>query len=153
MDENNQMKNLTKELFSKMGFEASSIDVLENKDLKGSNVVSVKVESPGLLIGEKGANLVYIEHILRLLMLKKLQNTPRFILDINNYRKDRESYLRELAQEMAKKTLLTKEPITLFPMSAYERRIIHLELSGRPDVLTESSGEKNERSVVIRPHT
>ena len=74
------MKNVTKELFSKMGFELSSIDVLENDDVKSSNMITVKIDSPGLLIGEKGVNLTYIEHVLRLLMSKKLEKIQNFLL-------------------------------------------------------------------------
>ncbi len=151
MEQADLMKNLTKELFSKMGFEPSQIDILEGDSVKSSNMISVKIENPGLLIGEKGANLTYIEHILRLLISKKIENAPRFVLDINNYKKDREEYLKELARETAKKVAATKQPVSLFPMSAFERRIIHMELSNRPDIITESSGQKEERSVFIKP--
>jgi len=57
----------------------------------------------------------------------------------------------ELAKAAARKSLAEKKEISLPPMNAYERRIVHLELSSRPDIKTESIGEGRERYIVIRP--
>ena len=71
--------------------------------------------------------------------------------DVNNYRKDRERLIVELAKAAARKVLLTKNDVTLPAMNAYERRLVHTELAIRPDVKTESVGEKKERCVVVKP--
>lgn len=74
---------------------------------------------------------------------------PMFI-DVNNYRKEREKLLSDLARAAARKVVATKEPVSLPAMNSYERRLIHMELAGRPDVLTESQGGGRERFVTIR---
>ncbi|MDO8601688.1 MAG: R3H domain-containing nucleic acid-binding protein, partial [bacterium] len=74
-----------------------------------------------------------------------------YFVDINNYRKEREKLIGDLAKAAAQKAVTTKTEVRLPAMNAYERRIVHTELSMRPDIKTESAGEGEERSVVIKP--
>jgi len=90
-----------------------------------------------------------LEHVLRLVARKNEMES--LFVDINNYRKEREGIIVELAKAAARKSLMNKEAVELPPMNAYERRLVHLELSTRPDVKTESVGEGKERRVVIKP--
>ncbi len=90
-----------------------------------------------------------IDRIARL-MAKKLDNAP-VIIDVNHYRKQREELIIKLARAAATKAGVTKESIPLPVMNAYERLLVHTELSIRPDVDTESSGEGVNRHVVVRP--
>lgn len=89
------------------------------------------------------------EHITRLMAQK--ESLVNVFVDINNYRKEREGLIINLANASARKALLNKEEIKLPPMNAYERRLVHVELSVRPDVKTESVGEGKERYVIVRP--
>jgi len=73
------------------------------------------------------------------------------MLDVNNYRRQREDLIVELAKAAARKVAATQTEISLPPMNAYERRLIHAELAERPDLKTESKGEGKERAVVIKP--
>lgn len=91
-----------------------------------------------------------LDHLVRLMNKKSDESTVYFI-DINNYRKEREGLILELARGAARKAATTKEEIALPAMNAYERRLIHLELAGRVDVKTESIGEGKGRCVVVRP--
>jgi spoIIIJ-associated protein len=72
-------------------------------------------------------------------------------LDIDDYKKKKIEYLKYLAKDLADQVSLTKEEKVLLPMSSYERRIIHSELSQRIDVTTESRGDGFERHIVIKP--
>jgi len=72
-------------------------------------------------------------------------------LDINEYKKKKIEYLKSLAKDLADEVVFTKEEKVLFPMPAYERRIIHTELSQRADIITESRGEGYDRHVIIKP--
>ena len=74
-----------------------------------------------------------------------------FNLDINDYKKKKVEYLKDLAKDLADQVSLNKEEKVLLPMSSYERRIIHAELSKRTDVLTESQGDSFDRHIVIKP--
>lgn len=112
--------------------------------------VSIVAEEPQLLIGEKGQTLFEIQHILRMILKKHLPEETRLNLDVNDYRKNKEVYLRELARETADEVSLTKKEKELQPMPAVERRIIHMELAERTDIASDSVGEGVDRRVVIR---
>jgi len=90
----------------------------------------------------------HIKHLLDLIARKNGDYT-RYYVDINNYRKERERLITELAKAAAKKSLLEKKAIDLPAMNSYERRLVHMELSMRPDVKTESAGEGRERHVTV----
>ncbi len=108
-------------------------------------------ENPNLLIGQRGSNLSALQHLLRLIVRRKLDQVANFILDVNKYRENRVNYLQKLAAISAKQVTKTKQPLILEAMPAYERRIIHLALAGSEEVVTESEGEQEERRVVIKP--
>ncbi len=82
-------------------------------------------------------------------LVAKKQGLDPVVIDINNYRRERENLIIELARAAARQAVATKSPVHLPAMNAYERRLIHAELSTRPDVKTESIGEGKERKVVI----
>lgn len=85
------------------------------------------------------------------LLAKKHGLEDNLFVDINNYRKERENLIVELAKAAARKAMTTKAEVKLPAMNAYERRLIHMELSTRPDVKSESIGEGKERYVVVKP--
>lgn len=89
------------------------------------------------------------ENILRLAAFKDKQEM--IFVDVNNYRKERERLIIEIAKAAARKTLLSKAEVSLPAMNAYERRLVHTELSTRPDVKTESVGFGVNRYVVVKP--
>ncbi len=84
-------------------------------------------------------------------LVAKKQNLESVFVDVNGYRKKRENLIIELARAAARKVLTTKIEMELPAMNAYERRLIHTELSSRPDVKTESVGEKKERRIIVKP--
>lgn len=85
------------------------------------------------------------------LLAKKHGIVENLFVDINNYRKERENLIVELAKAAARKVLITKAEVKLPAMNSYERRLIHMELATRPDVKSESAGEGKERFVVVKP--
>lgn len=146
-----KMKKETEEFFRKTTFEVE-VDFLPQKDQ--TLPVNLKTEEPQILIGEGGETLMEIQHLLKAILRKKIERGERFYLDIdiNDYKKKKTTYLKEMAKESAEEVVLTKKEKILPPMSAYERRIIHMELADNPNIVTESTGEEPERSVAIRPH-
>ena len=112
--------------------------------------VSIVVQEPKMLIGEKGQTLFELQHILKLMLRKKIAEPFYLALDINEYKKNKEEYLGDLAQTTADEVALLKKPKELPPMAASERRVIHMALAGRTDVTSESLGDGNDRRVVIK---
>ena len=90
------------------------------------------------------------EHVLNLI-LRKYEDSRRFIIDINNRRREREKLIKELAKTAAHKVSLTKTEVALPEMNAFERRLVHIELAGRPDLKTESINEGRDRHIIIKP--
>jgi len=90
-----------------------------------------------------------LNHLFQLISQRR--GTEAIYLDINNYRKEREKLITELAKAAARKVVATKKEIALPAMNSYERRIVHMELAAHPEVKTESQGTGKERSVTIRP--
>lgn len=114
--------------------------------------VDLRVKEPQVLIGEKGQTLFDIQHLLSAILRRKIEDKFFLDLDINDYKKKKIEYLKELARSMADEVALTRKEKTLPPMPAYERRIIHMELAGRGNIATESIGEEPERRLIIKPY-
>ena len=112
--------------------------------------VSIVVEAPQMLIGEKGQTLFELQHILKLMLRKKIAAPFYLALDVNEYKKNKEEYLRNLAQTAADEVVLLKKPKELPPMPSSERRVIHLALANRTDVVSESLGDGLDRRVVVK---
>lgn len=149
-DNSNEMKKEIQEFFDKMTF-AAEIQSLSKKDQTLS--VNIKVEEPQILIGERGETLLEIQHLLKIILKRKTRmEEPLFLdLDINDYKKKKTVFLKEMAKGLAEEVVLTKKEKILPSMPAYERRIIHMELADNPNITTESIGEEPERKIVIKP--
>ncbi|GAB4508953.1 MAG: hypothetical protein OHK0046_02980 [Anaerolineae bacterium] len=104
-----------------------------------------------LLIGRRGETLSSLQYITRLIASRRLQRRANIIVDAGGYKSRRSKRLRELAVRMADQAVAQARPVSLEPMPPNERRIIHLELRGRKDVETQSTGEGNARKVTIIP--
>jgi len=145
-----KIKKITEEFFRKTTFEVE-IELLPQKEL--TLPINLKTAEPKILIGERGQTLAEIQHLLKIIIKKKITEPSFYIdLDINDYKKKKIDYLKELARSTADEVSLTKKEKELSPMPSYERRVIHLELAERNDVTTESLGQEPERRVVIRPY-
>ena len=108
-------------------------------------------EAMGLLIGRRGETLRSVQFMVNLLVSRKVQKWPQVVVDVGNYRQRRQESLEGLARRMAERVRQSGRPLTLEPMGAYERRIVHLALRADPTVYTESTGEGENRKVVIYP--
>jgi len=142
------IEKTTEEFFQKTTFEVE-VEVLPEKE--GNIPINLETEEPQILIGEGGQTLAEIQHLLKAILKRKISEPFYISLDINNYKQKKYEYLKELARSTADEVALAKKEKELQPMPAHERRIIHLELSNRSDIITESLGQEPERRVVIRP--
>ncbi len=111
--------------------------------------VTMNGENSGVLIGYRGETLNSLQTILSSIGNKNNENKVRVILDIENYREKRKKVLEELAEKVSKTVLRTGKSITLEPMPAYERKIIHSKLQSNSRIDTHSIGENQNRRIVI----
>ena len=108
-------------------------------------------EELGSLIGRRGERLQAIQHLVNLMLSRKLGEWARVTVDIEEYRGRREAQLRALARKAGERVRETGRAVQLEPMTALERRWVHMELQGAPGIATESAGEEPERRVVVIP--
>jgi len=147
-------KKIVEELLGAMTINEARVAVKKDNSLKDRELLKVEIElSPKearYFFTENALGLNAFQRILRMLVLKDSPSQAVLVADINNYRKKREKFLSELAVKVAQRVRRTKKPVTLEPMSAYERRFIHLKLAEQPDIVTESIGEEPERRIMVR---
>jgi len=113
--------------------------------------VDIKTAEPGILIGFRGETLRSFQLILSLLVYKKMGEWIRVLVDIEDYRKNRNEQIREMAERYAAEALELEEEVVMPELSSYERRIIHTHFSGSDKIKTESVGEGRERRLVLKP--
>ena len=116
-----------------------------------SIVLEVKGNDLGILIGRRGETLASLQYLVRLIVAHYQKARVPITIDIEGYKQRRYQALRELALRLAQKAKSSGRSVTLEPMPADERRIIHLALSVNPDVTTQSIEEGEVRKVVILP--
>ncbi len=146
------IKNEIRALLAVMGFgqEVSSIEVHQGAAMRFSVHMYGNVS---MLIGERGNNLIALEHMLKKIVSKKKgEEEQRFTLDINDYRVKRLEDLKQDVKNAAREVRLYHRDSPLRPMSSFERRIVHLLLAEYPDITTESIGMDPERRVIIKPY-
>lgn len=111
--------------------------------------VNIENGKLGFLIGYRGETLYAFQNILSSVAGKGIENRVRVILDIEGYKEKREKALEDLAEKLAKTVVKTRKSVTLEPMQAYERKIIHTKLQDNNLVETKSIGEEPRRKIVI----
>ena len=130
----------------------SKISVQANKNIEVKNnylYISIYGNNLNFLIGYRGETLNALQTILASIATKVSKEKIKILLDIENYRDKREKALEELAEKISKTVYKTKKSVTLEPMTAYERKIIHAKLQNHPYVKTYSTGDEPYRKVVI----
>ena len=118
---------------------------------EGSIVFELEGKDSGLIIGRRGETLSSIEYLVRLIASKNLDKRANVMIDVEDYKLRRKEKLVGIAKRTAEKVLKTGKRISLEPMSASDRRIIHVTLADNSNVSTQSRGEGLQRKVVINP--
>ena len=144
------IKKTIKEFFKKTTFEVIIESLIEEDK---TIIVNLRAEDPQILIGEGGQTLNEIQYLLKIILKKQIKEHFYIDIDINDYKKKKIEYLKETVYSVADEVVLTKEEKELAPMPAYERRIVHLTLAERQDIITESVGQGYERRIIIKPKT
>lgn len=148
MDAKDTVLATTEDLLKRLGVAGSvSVDI----DETGAYRVHIETEETGLLIGFHGKTLESFQIILGLLVSKALDSWVRVYVNVGDYREKREEALMLMAQQAADRALTMGRPVELTHLSASERRVIHLTLSGDERVETESVGEGQRRTLLVKP--
>ena len=116
---------------------------------RASAVLDVNGDDLGILIGRRGSTLAALQYMVNHMVSRSLKSKALVSVDVERYKRRREEALIGLAQRLADKVKTSGRTITLEPMPANERRIVHLALAGDPQVVTASLGEGETRKVAI----
>lgn len=155
--ETDELLTLAEETVSKllfhMNMQAQVSAHYEDSDREDRRTIHVDVRGDDLsiLIGRRSETLNAFQYVASLMVGKEVQQWVQLVVDVEGYRSRREDQLRRMARRMAEQTVKTGRRQVLEPMSANERRIIHIELREHPAVTTESIGENPYRKVTIIP--
>ena len=141
------IKETAEELLNLLGIEAK----LELKENEHGTEILLETPDSGIVIGHHGDILESLQLILSLCVSKKLGEFKRISLEVGEYRKNREDWLKNLALDTKEKVLSQQRELTLPMLKAWERRIIHLMFQDDDEVITESVGDGKERVLVVRP--
>lgn len=151
INELENIKEIIKDFFLKAGFEVMVEGNCINRENEDVLEINIKTSEAQNLIGKQGLVLADIQLLLRKVIKKKTEKEFYLSLDVDGYKKNKESYLRNIAQSIADEVSRTRQEKELPYTSSFDRRIVHMELADRKDVLTESIGEGEERRIIIKP--
>ncbi len=147
-----KLSSVVSKLLFRMGMQAQvSAHYGEPRDERRPIMVDIRGQDLGVLIGHRGETLNAFQYVSSLMVGKETQQFIHLIVDVEGHRDRRERQLRQLAQRMAEQVIKTGRKLTLEPMPAAERRVIHMELREHPAVTTQSSGEEPHRKITIFP--
>ena len=128
---------------------AYAVDVTQADDDEVS--VDIHGGDAGRLIGKNGRTLAALEQIANAVINRREDSNVRVNVDVGGYKRRRDDRLRAHAEKVATQVAKHGEPIELEPMSAAERRVVHMAVAADPAVTSESTGEGRDRRVVLKP--
>jgi spoIIIJ-associated protein len=152
-----QIDQLLREVLGAGGFRLKyriTVDppVDEDRDWERPQILVAFSGPDGPLLLERGAELLRsLEHVTQKMLRLESEDHDKVVFDCMNHRAMRLEELRLAASVAAEKVRKTGVPYEFAPMSARERRIVHLALRDHPDLKTESQGEGPRRYVVVLP--
>ena len=139
------VKDILDTLLGLLGI-TGQVEVLSNEIPLALNI---KGDDLGILIGRRGQTLASLEYVTKLMVVGRLKTWLPLTVDVGGYRQRRRDSLQRLALYLAEQVKSRRQAITMEPMPADERRIVHLTLADNPDVTTHSIGEGEDRKVVV----
>jgi spoIIIJ-associated protein len=143
-------KETLQRLIELMGYRATvTVHAGETSKIDVKGVDDEEKEALGALIGRKGERLSALQHLVNLMLSRRMGAWTRVLVDVEDYRGRRERQLTEIAHRAADKVIESGTMLQLEPMPALERRWVHLALRGVPGVATQSIGEEPQRRIVI----
>lgn len=149
--DNSEIKNNIKKFLDEF------LDKLSEKDLnykikEENGIINIDINggNTGYLIGYRGEVLNSLQTIVNNIATKQALQKVKVVLNIGEYREKRQKDLENLAQKIATSVIKTKKSITLEPMPAYERKIIHTKLQENDKIETHSIGEEPYRKIIVK---
>lgn len=145
------LENLLAGMQASGEIELKAIPEGSGNDSFAAHLDIVEADDVGMLIGRRGETLGSLQFLVSLITSRKVGKWSKVLVDVEGYRARREVALRNLALRIAQRVQQTHQPMALESMPPNERRIVHVALQDYPGVTTASTGEGDQRHVVIQP--
>lgn len=145
------MEKHTAQMLQLLGVEADI--VVDPVELEDKHYIDIRITTDGdaaELIGHAGTRMKAISTVLNM-MLPRTEERYSVLLDVNGYRDQRTEYIKSEAEKAAAQAIESMDAVELEPMSPWERRLVHVALAERTDVMTLSEGEEGDRRVIVKP--
>jgi spoIIIJ-associated protein len=123
----------------------------EVKETEEAIEINLNTEDSGIVIGYHGDTLESLQLVLSLCVARKLGEFKRVSIEVGEYKKKREEWLKNLAAETKDRALAENKEIYLSDLKSWERRVVHMILQNDQEVVSESIGEGKDRVLVIKP--
>ena len=136
-------------LLERMGITAD-IDIKDDSD---RSVLEIQTSDTELVIGRRGVVLDALQHLVNKAVFHDRQGDKAkpIVVDAGGFRDKQIERLRSIAQKMGEKALQTKQIVELQPMTAHDRRIVHMAIAEIPGLTTRSEGEGEDRHILVVP--
>jgi len=146
------LEEVTQEILEKLDVKGS-IFIITNAMPDDDDSVCVQIQSKDsrYLIGKSGNNLFALQHLVRIIVSKRLEDRLNFVVDVNSYVENQREDIIDQAMNVIAEVEKTGRSIELNPMNSYERRLVHIKVAKKDSVESESLGEREERRVLIKP--
>ncbi|MCA9773863.1 MAG: KH domain-containing protein [Myxococcales bacterium] len=148
VDVGEEAAQILERLLDEMGMDGE-VDIVDETD--DGLTLEIEGQDGALLIGKHGQTLDALQYVVNRLVGKRYRNVKRITVDTESYRTRREESVRQMALEFAQRAIDTRRPVTMNPMSARARRIVHVALKDNRFVETRSIGHDDQRKIVISP--
>lgn len=148
------IQDVIQNLLTALGAEFGHIhtELSSNEEGEEEYYSNVDTKEASLLIGKNGQNLIAIQQLVKLILLKRVGKSVNLTLDFDSYRTKQKETILGVAERHADKAMETKKPQALPAMSPYFRRIVHLHILEKyPEIVTESKGYGNYRHIILNP--
>jgi len=141
------VQNTTEELLKLLEIQGD----FEVKETGETIEINLNTEDSGIVIGYHGDTLESLQLVLSLCIARKLGEFKRVSIEVGEYKKKREEWLKNLAAETKDRVLSENKEIYLSDLKSWERRVVHMILQNDQEVVSESIGEGKDRVLVVKP--
>ncbi len=146
-----EAKSVLQDILDKAGFIAN-VYIEGTSNAEDAICLEIKGDEIPRMIGKEGQTLDALQYITSIIANKGKEQRKRVLVEAGGYRKKQESRTEKIAKESIEEALISGKEVVLPPMTARERRIIHLAVKQNSKLTSYSTGEKGDRRVVIAPN-
>ena len=141
-------------LFGHLGIEPKKISLKKDETGTYQAQIDLPEEDAGIMIGYHGDTIAALQLLLGAAHFNQAETKgewQRIVVNINDYRQKRETALAQLAEDTAEKVKQSGQPMALFNLNPFERRLVHMALAKDKAIVTQSEGEGGDRHLIVSP--